>query len=161
MELVYVVRGRARATMTELVGHGGDRARFHLAIPVADLGAAAQFYGEVLGCGRGRESTDWIDWNLGGHQLVTHVIEGWTGVVGTNPVDGNDVPVPHFGVLLTPGSFQTLAARLLAARVEFVIEPTIRFEGEVGEQHTMFLLDPSGNALEFKAFVDDDQVFAR
>lgn len=141
-------------------GHGGERARFHLAIPVADLDAAAQFYGETLGCTRGRQDSHWIDWNLGGHQLVTHVVDGWTGVVGTNPVDGNNVPVPHFGVLMEPGSFHELADRLVAAGTEFVIEPTIRFAGEVGEQHTMFLLDPSGNALEFKAFADDSQVFA-
>lgn len=145
----------------ELCGHDGARARFHLAIPVADLAAAAEFYGEVLGCQRGREAAEWIDWNLGGHQVVTHVVPGWRGVVGTNPVDGNDVPVPHFGVLMTPASFEALAARLRDAAVEFVIEPRVRFEGEVGEQHTMFLLDPSGNALEFKAFADDSQVFAR
>ena len=142
-------------------GHDGERARFHLAIPVADLGAAETFYGDMLGCERGREDTHWIDWNLGGHQVVTHVVEGWTGVAGTNPVDGNDVPVPHFGVLMTPASFEKLASRLQAANADFVIEPTIRFKGEVGEQHTMFLLDPSGNALEFKAFADDNQVFAR
>lgn len=145
----------------ELAGHDGGRARFHLAIPVADLDAAVVFYGETLGCSRGREAEHWIDWNLGGHQVVTHVVPGWTGVAGTNPVDGNDVPVPHFGVLMTPASFHALADRLRRAEVDFVIEPRIRFEGEVGEQHTMFLLDPSGNALEFKAFADDDQVFAR
>ena len=147
--------------MTMMNGHDGERARFHLAVPVNDLAAAAVFYGDMLGCERGRESTQWIDWNLGGHQLVTHVVEGWTGVAGTNPVDGNDVPVPHFGVLMTPSSFEELAARLQQADADFVIEPTIRFKGEVGEQHTMFLLDPSGNALEFKAFADDSQVFAR
>ena len=144
-----------------LAGHGGERARFHLAIPVNDLAAAAVFYGEVLGCSRGREAEQWIDWNLGGHPVVTHVVPGWTGVAGTNPVDGNDVPVPHFGVLMTPDSFAELATRLKAANSTFVIEPTIRFKGETGEQHTMFLLDPSGNALEFKAFADDSQVFAR
>ena len=142
-------------------GHGGERARFHLAIPVADLDAAADFYGEVLGCQRGREARDWIDWDLGGHQVVTHVVEGWTGVAGTNAVDGAQVPVPHFGVLLTPASFAELAERVTSAGVDFVIEPTVRFAGEVGEQHTMFFLDPSGNALEFKAFADDSQVFAR
>ena len=145
----------------DLAGHGGERARFHLAIPVADLAAAAAFYGDTLGCERGREAAQWIDWNLGGHQLVTHVVEGWTGVAGSNPVDGNDVPVPHFGVLMTPDAFRTFAARLQASNVDFVIEPTVRFAGETGEQHTMFFLDPSGNALEFKAFADDDQVFAR
>lgn len=142
-------------------GHDDQRARFHLAIPVNDLTAAAAFYGDVLGCQRGREAEQWIDWNVGGHQVVTHVVPGWTGVAGTNAVDGNNVPVPHFGVLLTPESFTELATRLQLADVEFVIEPTVRFAGEVGEQHTMFLLDPSGNALEFKAFADDSQVFAR
>jgi len=142
-------------------GHDGERSRFHLAIPVNDLVAAASFYGETLGCKRGREAEVWIDWDLGGHQLVTHVVEGWTGVAGSNPVDGHDVPVPHFGVLMTPESFDRLATRLQRAEVTFVIEPTIRFKGEPGEQHTMFLLDPSGNALEFKAFADDSQVFAR
>lgn len=145
----------------EYRGHDGERARFHLAIPVADLAAAAEFYGEVMGCPRGREAHDWIDWDLGGHQLVTHVVAGWTGVAGHNPVDGYAVPVPHFGVLLHPDAWQELAERLLAADVDFVIEPTIRFAGEVGEQRTMFFLDPSGNALEFKAFADDAQVFAR
>jgi len=146
--------------MTSMRGHDGERARFHLAIPVNDLDQAAVFYGEMLGCERGREASQWIDWNLGGHQLVTHVIEGWTGVAGSNPVDGNDVPVPHFGVLMEPASFKELAARLQAAGATFVIDPCVRFQGEVGEQHTMFLLDPSGNALEFKAFADDAQVFA-
>ena len=143
-----------------LGGHGGERARFHLAIPVSDLEAAAQFYGDTLGCARGRQADTWIDWDLGGHQLVTHVVPGWTGVAGTNPVDGNNVPVPHFGVLMEPESFRALSERLIETGTDFVIEPTIRFQGEVGEQHTMFLLDPSGNALEFKAFADDSQVFA-
>jgi extradiol dioxygenase family protein len=149
------------AASADLAGHDGGRARFHLAIPVDDLVAAAAFYGTTLGCERGRESKLWIDWNLGGHQLVTHVVEGWTGVAGSNAVDGSDVPVPHFGVLMTPEAFTTFAARLQAAKVSFVIEPTVRFAGQVGEQHTMFFLDPSGNALEFKAFVDDTKVFAR
>jgi len=138
-----------------------DSTRFHLAIPVADLDAAAEFYGEVLGLERGRDAAQWIDWNLGGNQLVTHVVPGWTGGAGTNPVDGNDVPVPHFGLLTSPVRFQELADRLERAHVKFVIEPTIRFAGQVGEQHTMFFLDPSGNALEFKAFADDAQIFAR
>jgi len=144
----------------QLSGHGDARARFHLAIPVADLAAAEHFYGIVLGCGRGRSASHWIDWNLAGHQVVTHVVDGWVGVAGTNPVDGNDVPVPHFGVLVSPASFHEFVERLQHHQVDFVIEPTIRFEGEVGEQHTMFFLDPSGNALEFKAFADDTQVFA-
>lgn len=142
-------------------GHGPERARFHLAIPVDDLDAAAQFYGEVLGLSRGRQDDDWIDWNLGGHQLVTHVVAGHRGVAGTNPVDGEHVPVPHFGVLLHPDAWQELADRLVAHDLDFVIAPTVRFAGEVGEQRTMFFLDPAGNALEFKSFADDDQVFAR
>ncbi len=143
-----------------LAGHGGARARFHLAIPVADLAAAAGFYGPVLGCERGRSAADWIDWDIGGHQLVTHAVPGWTGVVANNVVDGEHVPVPHFGLLLNPLSWHALADRLVEVGTSFVIEPQIRFEGMAGQQHTMFLLDPSGNALEFKAFVDDAQVFA-
>ena len=134
--------------------------RFHLAVPVNDLAAAAEFYGGVLGCPMGRSTDTWIDWDLYGHQLVTHLDEG-AGVRASNPVDGHDVPVPHFGVLLDVDTFGVLAERLRAAGVEFVIEPYLRFEGLPGEQWTMFLLDPSGNALEFKAFADDAQVFAR
>jgi uncharacterized protein len=137
------------------------RPRFHLAIPVDDLGAARRFYGEVLGCPRGREDETWIDWDLYGHQLVTHVVAGGGGVAGRNPVDDHDVPVPHFGVLLDTDDFHALAERLHAAGAAFVIEPYLRFEGLAGEQWTMFLLDPAGNALEFKAFADDAQVFAR
>jgi extradiol dioxygenase family protein len=134
--------------------------RFHLAVPVDDLAAAAEFYGGVLGCPMGRSADTWIDWDLYGHQLVTHLDEG-AGVRVSNPVDGHDVPVPHFGVLLDVDTFGVLAERLRAAGVEFVIEPYLRFEGLPGEQWTMFLLDPAGNALEFKAFADDAQVFAR
>jgi len=139
-----------------------DHPRFHLAIPVDDLDAAQRFYGEVLGCPRGRSADRWIDFDLYGHQLVVHRVDstGSVAVHGTNPVDGDDVPVPHFGVLLTPDDWQVLADRLRNAGVTFVIEPHTRFAGEVGEQSTMFLLDPAGNALEFKAFADDDQVFA-
>lgn len=147
-------------TVPTYSGHSDDRARFHLAVPVADLEAAAAFYGDVMGLPRGRESEDWIDWNLGGHQFVTHVVAGWTGVAGHNGVDGDAVPVPHFGVLLSPDAWQELADRLLAQEVDFVIAPTVRFAGEVGEQRTMFFLDPSGNAMEFKSFTDDSQVFA-
>ncbi len=134
--------------------------RFHLAVPVNDLVAAAEFYGGVLGCPMGRSADTWIDWDLYGHQLVTHLDEG-AGVRASNPVDGHDVPVPHFGVLLDVDAFTALAERLRAAGTEFVIDPYLRFEGLPGEQWTMFLLDPAGNALEFKAFADDAQVFAR
>jgi len=133
--------------------------RFHLAIPVHDLNEAAEFYGGILGCSRGRSADTWIDWNVFGHQVVTHLHEG-SEVDVSNPVDGHDVPVPHFGVILDPPTFHTLAQTLRDASCTFVIEPYVRFEGEPGEQWTMFLLDPSGNALEFKAFAQDDQVFA-
>ncbi len=133
--------------------------RFHLAVPVDDLDAARHFYGEVLGLEQGRSADAWIDWNLHGHQVVTHVASGRTQQV-QNPVDGHDVPVPHFGLILTIPEFHKLADRLRAAGTEFVIEPYVRFEGQPGEQWTMFLLDPAGNAMEFKAFADDSQVFA-
>lgn len=137
------------------------RPRFHLAIAVDDLARARRFYGEVLGLSEGRHAERWVDFDLFGHQLVIHEVSGSVGVAGNNPVDGDDVPVPHFGVLLAPSSWHDLADRLRAAGIAFVVEPHVRFAGEIGEQHTMFLLDPSGNALEFKAFADDSQVFAR
>lgn len=133
--------------------------RFHLAMPVDDLAAARTFYGEVLGLEQGRSSDTWIDWNLHGHQFVTHVAPERPRRIH-NPVDGHDVPVPHFGLILTVPEFRKLADRLRAANTSFVIEPYVRFEGQTGEQWTMFLLDPAGNALEFKAFADDAQVFA-
>lgn len=136
--------------------------RFHLAVPVHDLGAARAFYGELLGCPEGRSADHWVDFDLYGHQLVAHLDHsGASAIRLTNAVDGDDVPVPHFGVLLDPPAWSELAERLIAAGVEFVIAPHTRFAGEVGEQSTMFFLDPSGNALEFKAFADDGQVFAR
>jgi extradiol dioxygenase family protein len=137
--------------------------RFHLAMPVDDLAAARHFYGEALGCEQGRSTETWIDWNLRGHQFVTHLGPGRaerSGGAAVGHVDGHEVPVPHFGVILTIPEFHRLAERLRAAGAEFVIEPQVRFAGQPGEQWTMFLLDPAGNALEFKAFVDDDQVFA-
>lgn len=134
---------------------------FHLAVPVHDIEAARRFYGEVLGIERGRSADRWTDWNLGGHQVVTHQVDGHAGAVaGTNPVDGHEVPVPHFGLVLSVPGFRELAGRLRAAGVSFVIEPYVRFPGEPGEQWTMFFLDPSGNALEFKAFADPGQLFA-
>ena len=138
---------------------GPDIPRFRLAVPVDDLDAARTFYGDVLGLEQGRSSDRWIDWNLHGHQFVTHLTEA-RPERATNPVDGHHVPVPHFGVLLEIPEFHALADRLRAARRSFVIEPYVRFEGEPGEQWTMFLLDPAGNAMEFKAFADDAQVFA-
>lgn len=133
--------------------------RFHLAMPVDDLTAARRFYGEVLGLEQGRSSDTWVDWNLHGHQFVTHLAPGRSQGV-SNPVDGHDVPVPHFGLILAVPEFHKLSDRLRAAGTAFVIEPYVRFEGQTGEQWTMFLLDPAGNALEFKAFADDSQVFA-
>jgi extradiol dioxygenase family protein len=133
--------------------------RFHLAMPVHDLAAARGFYGDLLGCPEGRASDHWVDFNLYGHQFVAHLSSTRTEQIH-NDVDGDAVPVPHFGVLLTPDEWQQLADRLTAAGTTFVIEPHTRFVGEVGQQATMFLLDPSGNALEFKAFADDTQVFA-
>ena len=133
--------------------------RFHLAVPVDDLTAARQFYGQVLGLAQGRSSDTWIDWNLHGHQFVTHLAPERAQRIH-NPVDGHDVPVPHFGLILTVPAFEQLADRLRAAGTTFVIEPYVRFQGQTGEQWTMFLLDPAGNALEFKAFADDSQVFA-
>jgi uncharacterized protein len=133
--------------------------RFHLAVPVDDLAAARTFYGELIGCAQGRSADTWIDWNLHGHQFVTHLVPG-RRERAHNPVDGHDVPVPHFGLILSVPEFHRLAERFRAARTKFVIEPYVRFEGQPGEQWTMFLLDPAGNALEFKAFADDTQVFA-
>ncbi|MCH9642254.1 MAG: VOC family protein [Actinomycetia bacterium] len=133
--------------------------RFHLAMPVDDLAAAQRFYGEVLGLEQGRSADTWVDWNLHGHQVVTHLAPDRMAPVH-NPVDGHDVPVPHFGLILSIGEFHKMRDRLQEAGVKFVIEPYVRFAGESGEQWTMFLLDPAGNALEFKAFADDSQVFA-
>jgi extradiol dioxygenase family protein len=137
------------------------RPGFHLAIPVDDLARARRFYGGVLGLDEGRSSDAWVDWNFYGHQVVTHQVPSSAERSRSNPVDGHDVPVPHFGLILTPDEFHELAGRLRDAGTEFVIEPYLRFEGEPGEQWTMFLLDPAGNALEFKAFRDESQLFAR
>lgn len=133
---------------------------FHLAFPVHDLAAARAFYGGVMGCPEGRSSDEWIDFDFHGHQIVAH-LSGEAGDRTSNPVDGHDVPVPHFGLVLDMDAWETLAERLKAAGTEFVIEPTIRFKGKPGEQATMFLRDPSGNALEFKAFGDIGQLFAK
>ncbi|MGK0157936.1 MAG: extradiol dioxygenase family protein [Neolewinella sp.] len=135
---------------------------FHLAFPVHDLAAARQFYGELLGCSEGRSSDHWIDFNLYGHQIVAHLVATRTSdPVARNQVDQDAVPVPHFGVVLQMSDWHVLADRLTSSGVEFVIEPKVRFAGEVGEQATMFLLDPSGNALEFKALADPSRLFAK
>jgi hypothetical protein len=134
---------------------------FHIAFPVHDLEAARAFYGGVLGCPEGRSAEAWIDFDLFGHQIVAHHKPGGgRAALHHNPVDGDDVPVPHFGVVLRMEAWEALAARLKDAGVRFVIEPHVRFKGQVGEQATMFFLDPSGNALEFKAFADPSQLFA-
>ncbi len=133
---------------------------FHLAFPVNDLDAARDFYGNVLGCPEGRSSENWIDFDLFGHQIVAHLAPG-SGSRSANAVDTDEVPVPHFGIVLPMAEWKAFAERLREKGVEFVIEPKIRFEGGFGEQATMFFLDPSGNALEFKGFSDFDQVFAK
>ena len=132
---------------------------FHLAIPVNDLVKATDFYENMLGCQRGRESDSWIDFNLFGHQLVCHFVEE-ANRVNTNPVDGDEVPVPHFGVILSFNQFDKLVRQLKQKNHIFIIEPKIRFAGQPGEQRTMFLQDPCGNALEFKAFKNLDSLFA-
>ena len=134
---------------------------FHLAIPVTDLAKARAFYGDLLGCPEGRSSEAWIDFNLYGHQIVAHLAPEEVGHRRTSEVDGDDVPVRHFGVVLSMEEWDTLARRLREQGVKFIIEPHIRFKGEIGEQATMFFLDPSGNALEFKAFADPSRLFAK
>ena len=133
---------------------------FHLAFPVHDLAVARSFYRDILGCGEGRSSDHWIDFDFFGHQIVAHLSADAKAVTITNPVDGHDVPVPHFGVVLTMPQWEDLAARVTAAGIPFGIAPHIRFKGQPGEQATMLFLDPSGNALEFKAFADDAMLFA-
>jgi uncharacterized protein len=134
--------------------------RFHLAVPVTSLEVSRAFYGGVMGCPEGRSADRWIDWNLYGHQFVTHLVDSRSADDAHNPVDGHSVPVPHFGVLLSVEEFHKLADKLRTAGTTFVIEPYLRFAGEPGEQWTMFFRDPSGNAIEVKAFADDAQVFA-
>jgi extradiol dioxygenase family protein len=134
---------------------------FHLAFPVKNLDEARAFYGGVLECEEGRSSDIWIDFNLFGHQIVTHLAPDEAGVRATNDVDADHVPIPHFGIVLPMDEWRKLAEKLKAKNVEFIIEPKIRFAGETGEQATMFFLDPSGNALEFKGFNDFSQIFAK
>ena len=134
---------------------------FHLAFPVNDLEAARAFYGTTLGCDEGRSSEEWIDFNFFGHQLVAHLAPEECGHASSNEVDGHQVPVKHFGVVLAMDGWNKLADRLRQSKMHFIIEPQIRFKGLVGEQATMFFLDPAGNALEFKAFEDPSQLFAK
>ena len=134
---------------------------FHLAFPVDDLAMARRFYGELLGCPEGRSADHWVDFDLHGHQIVAHLAPEAPRARASNPVDGEDVPIPHFGLVLAMEEWKALAERLRSAGTKFVIEPTIRFEGQPGEQATMFLLDPAGNALEFKAMADPAKLFAK
>ena len=136
---------------------------FHLAFPVRDIAEARAFWGGTMGCPEGRSAPDWVDFDFYGHQLVIHEHPKTVSQEGahTNPVDGHDVPVPHFGIVLQWDQWEALAERLKSFNTKFVIEPYVRFKGQVGEQATMFLLDPCGNALEFKAFKDMSQLFAK
>ena len=134
---------------------------FHLAFPVTSLERARQFYGGLLGCPEGRSSPDWVDFNFYGHQIVAHLAPQEAGHRGTSAVDGDNVPVRHFGVVLPMEQWHAMASKLTAAGVQFVIPPHVRFKGEVGEQATMFFLDPSGNAIELKAFADIGKLFAK
>jgi hypothetical protein len=138
---------------------------FHIAFPVDDLDAARRFYGSVLGCPEGRSSERWIDFDLFGHQIVAHLktksAASSERAAGSNTVDGHEVPIPHFGVVLAPAQWKQLAERVRTAGVQFLIEPYTRFEGQIGEQSTMFFLDPAGNALEFKSFADLSLMFAK
>lgn len=143
------------------MSHTNELRPFHLAFPVHDLAVARQFYGQTLGCPEGRSSDQWIDFNFYGHQIVAHLAPSECGSIATSAVDAHNVPVRHFGVVLDMPTWQTLADKLVAAGTKFVIEPYIRFKGEPGEQATMFFMDPSGNALEFKAFNSLDSLFAK
>jgi extradiol dioxygenase family protein len=134
---------------------------FHLAFPVTSLDTAREFYGALLGCPEGRSSADWVDFDFYGHQIVAHLSPDEAGHRNTSAVDGQNVPVRHFGVVLDMGEWQKMADKLKAAGMKFVIEPYVRFKGEVGEQATMFFLDPCGNAIEFKAFKDRSSLFAK
>jgi len=134
---------------------------FHLAFPVRDIAEARAFYGELLGCAEGRSAPEWVDFDFYGHQIVAHLAPDECGHRHTSAVDGEQVPVRHFGAILPMGEWERLSEKLKAAGTRFIIEPQIRFKGKVGEQATMFFLDPSGNALEFKSFADMSQVFAK
>jgi extradiol dioxygenase family protein len=134
---------------------------FHLAFPVHDLVAARACYGDLLGCPEGRSSAQWVDFDFYGHQIVAHLVPDAKARAASNPVDGHDVPVPHFGLVLNMADWERLAARLRAASVDFAIPPTVRFSGQAGEQATMFFRDPSGNALEIKAMANPENLFAK
>ncbi len=137
-----------------------ERPPFHLAFPVDDLAGARHFYGAILGCPEGRSSDEWVDFNFHGHQIVAHLSPG-RAQAASNKVDGDNVPVRHFGLVLSMDAWRDISQRLKTAGARFIIEPHIRFAGEPGEQATLFVLDPSGNALEFKAFKDPQQLFEK
>lgn len=136
-------------------------APFHLAFPVNDLAEARRFYGGLLGCTEGRSDTDWVDFNFFGHQIVAYLAPHATGKAATSGVDGDQVPIRHFGLVLPMKEWEALRDRLVSASTRFIIEPGVRFVGTIGEQSSMFFLDPSGNALEFKAFKDSSKLFAK
>ncbi|HUA27134.1 MAG TPA: VOC family protein [Steroidobacteraceae bacterium] len=147
--------------MQAVTTNPGSLSPFHVAFPVHDLAAARAFYGGTLGCPEGRSSEEWIDFNFYGHQIVAHLAPEETGQARRNTVDSHGVPVRHFGIVLPMTEWEALAGRLRAGGVQFLIEPYVRFKGQAGEQATMFFLDPSGNALEIKAFADIGKLFAR
>jgi uncharacterized protein len=151
---------RTRRATTHFRIAMSSRALFHLAFPVKDLTEARRFYGGLLGCTEGRSSSEWVDFDFYGHQIVAHLSPDECGHKATSSVDDEDVPVRHFGAVVSMNEWHALADKLRAANTQFIIEPQIRFKGQVGEQATMFFLDPSGNALEFKSFADMSQVFA-
>ena len=139
----------------------GPLSPFHVAFPVNDIAAARAFYGEVLGCPEGRSAVDWVDFNFYGHQIVAHLAPEEAGIAQRNAIDGHGVPVRHFGIVLPMAQWEEAAQRLTAKGIDFIIEPYIRFQGEPGEQATMFFLDPAGNAIEMKAFSDITRLFAK
>ena len=149
------------STMHAPLTNPGLMSPFHVAFPVHDLALARKFYGELFGCPEGRSAPDWVDFNFYGHQIVAHLAPAETGLSQRNAVDGHGVPVRHFGIVLPMTEWERLAAHLKTQGIEFVIEPYVRFKGEPGEQATMFVLDPSGNALEIKAFADIAMLFAK
>lgn len=161
MHSVREPRGRIQVLDLTHLPTMSATALFHLAFPVRDIAEARAFYGGLLGCAEGRSSESWVDFDFYGHQLVAHLSPDDCRAVATGQVDGDAVPVRHFGAILSMVDWAALAARLGAAGTRFIIEPHLRFKGEVGEQATMFFLDPSGNALEFKSFADMGQVFAK
>ena len=133
---------------------------FHIAVPVTDLAAAMDFYSGILGCATGRTAARWIDFNFFGHQLTVHLVDSINSAIGCNDVDNEKVPARHFGMVLTMSDWESLSQKLRELKTDFIIEPTIRFKGKTGEQATLFIRDPSGNVLEFKAFADDAMIFA-